>query len=927
MEIINVGTTPNDNTGDTLRNAFIKVNENFDELQNLLGDKVDLTIYTNQVNSILNDLDDKSDIGHTHTINQITGLQNSLNNLTPLITFNSQISSINSNIAEINLILDQAGTILEAPINGKIYGRKNAGWTEITAEAQVQSDWNVTGTTSPAFIKNKPDLTLFQLKSEKNTSGGYAGLVDGKLDINQIPDAILGQMQYQGTFFIPEFNPPNPITTKGYYWINVGGGDFYPDPDNQPTYFISFNEGDWLVSNGVDGFAKIDNSDAITSFNTRTGAIVLSIDDIKDADVNGDLVYKSFENLVVDIDGNNLGADFANKAIKLTDNDVDYLWLNAGLIRLNNNIDLGEGFQLNRAVGGGIAYFGGLSETSKWATRLTRDTFDNNHLTTPYWNVDNGNNIFAYSRTDAGTSNPIYSAASIKTLNWSINNNGSIQAGFDTDYTTPIEGSYVITRDTFEFGMYKALDLFPFIETGEYFRQSSLIKGEYLDDEGIIYLRNVNDYSIATLKPTTLELKSRTTTSASSILSLDSSNSNDFLVFGTKNEDTNTFTNLFNIGQSGITSTINGTFNITNNVVTSRMNFGLISGAASTGSEIFGSYFSVFGNNITDATQRGSAEFVFDTRNSGTSGFKVTSFDGTNWKREFVVSSTGNIGIGTSTPDQAITLVRDNVGSTFINTVYETTQNFYPPAFVGRKARGTAASPTAIQSGDFLFLLGGRGYNGSAFPTGSNGTIVIGASGTFSTTSTPTYLGIELTASGSVTRREVARFSADGNLGIGITAPTALLHAFGSMAVPIVAERNTQANTTFQAKNSAFSVWIGQDGAGNFGVSRTSADLGNFSDMLKIDRISGKLNLRTGSSTSVGSITLTGGVATISNTAVTANSLIFIQNVNRNTSSATGNYNYTIVSGTSFTITSYKHNSPANVETGDVSTVNYWIIN
>ena len=32
LEIINVGTVPNDRTGDTWRNAFIKANDNFDEL-------------------------------------------------------------------------------------------------------------------------------------------------------------------------------------------------------------------------------------------------------------------------------------------------------------------------------------------------------------------------------------------------------------------------------------------------------------------------------------------------------------------------------------------------------------------------------------------------------------------------------------------------------------------------------------------------------------------------------------------------------------------------------------------------------------------------------------------------------------------------------------------------------------------------------
>jgi hypothetical protein len=36
-EIINIGTTPNDGTGDPVRDAFEKVNSNFDELYGMTG--------------------------------------------------------------------------------------------------------------------------------------------------------------------------------------------------------------------------------------------------------------------------------------------------------------------------------------------------------------------------------------------------------------------------------------------------------------------------------------------------------------------------------------------------------------------------------------------------------------------------------------------------------------------------------------------------------------------------------------------------------------------------------------------------------------------------------------------------------------------------------------------------------------------------
>jgi hypothetical protein len=43
-QLINVGTTPNDGTGDTLRDAGVKVNSTLNELYTALGDNTDLKI-------------------------------------------------------------------------------------------------------------------------------------------------------------------------------------------------------------------------------------------------------------------------------------------------------------------------------------------------------------------------------------------------------------------------------------------------------------------------------------------------------------------------------------------------------------------------------------------------------------------------------------------------------------------------------------------------------------------------------------------------------------------------------------------------------------------------------------------------------------------------------------------------------------------
>jgi len=62
------------------------------------------------------------------------------------------------------------------------------------------------------------------------------------------------------------------------------------------------------------------------------------------------------------------------------------------------------------------------------------------------------------------------------------------------------------------------------------------------------------------------------------------------------------------------------------------------------GTNILGAYYQMWGNNHASADQRGSAEFVFDTRNSG-GGFRIASFNGVTWTRLFEVNKDGNTNI------------------------------------------------------------------------------------------------------------------------------------------------------------------------------------------------------------------------------------------------------------------------------------------
>ena len=103
-----------------------------------------------------------------------------------------------------------------------------------------------------------------------------------------------------------------------------------------------------------------------------------------------------------------------------------------------------------------------------------------------------------------------------------------------------------------------------------------------------------------------------------------------------------------------------------------------------------------------------------------------------------------------------------------------------PILFMAR-ARGTHASPTAVQSADFLGEVGFYGqFNSTIGSVGAGATIRAIAMGTFSATSYPTDLLFFTTASGSTALTENMRLTSTGRLGIGTTNPTAKLHIVSS---------------------------------------------------------------------------------------------------------------------------------------------------
>jgi hypothetical protein len=110
----------------------------------------------------------------------------------------------------------------------------------------------------------------------KGVANGVASLDgSGTVPVSQLPAAVLGALNYQGTWNASTNTPTltSSVGTKGYYYVvNVAGS-------TNLNGITDWKVGDWAVFNGSE-WQKIDNTDAVTSVNGYTGTVVLTNTDI-----------------------------------------------------------------------------------------------------------------------------------------------------------------------------------------------------------------------------------------------------------------------------------------------------------------------------------------------------------------------------------------------------------------------------------------------------------------------------------------------------------------------------------------------------------------------------------------------------------------------------------------------------------------------
>lgn len=146
------------------------------------------------------------------------------------------------------------------------------------ADARIASasTWNAKYTKPSGGIPASDLAESYILTSARGANNGVASLdADGKIPESQLPDSVTSGMEYKGTFDATSGSTISGLE-KGWYYICSTAGMKNPDGTTGPS--DGYEIGDWAVYNGSsDGWAKIDNSDKVSSVNGQTGAVIIPV--------------------------------------------------------------------------------------------------------------------------------------------------------------------------------------------------------------------------------------------------------------------------------------------------------------------------------------------------------------------------------------------------------------------------------------------------------------------------------------------------------------------------------------------------------------------------------------------------------------------------------------------------------------------------
>jgi hypothetical protein len=183
----------------------------------------------------------------------------------------------------------------------------------------------------------------------------------------------------------------------------------------------------------------------------------------------------------------------------------------------------------------------------------------------------------------------------------------------------------------------------------------------------------------------------------------------------------------------------------------------------------------------------------------------------------FLVTSPGNIGIGTTSPSAILDVSNALIPTSSVASVAATTygSNFLGPEMVGRKARGTPVAPTAVQNGDALAIWGGKGYGATGFSTISSG-ISMQASENWTDAAQGTFMNFTTTPVGTTQPAVRMTITNSGSVGVGTTFPN--LPGLEVSNATTSAPTGNMTATSYTGTGGGGSLFIGRHARGTSGA-------------------------------------------------------------------------------------------------------------
>lgn len=195
------------------------------------------------------------------------------------------------------------------------------------------------------------------------------------------------------------------------------------------------------------------------------------------------------------------------------------------------------------------------------------------------------------------------------------------------------------------------------------------------------------------------------------------------------------------------------------------------------------------------------------------------------WKERMRITNDGNVGIGMTNPNVSLAVAKDQVTSIIRSTTYMETGGF-PGVFSGCAARGTQTSPNPLQAGDPIAAFAGVGFGTSGFVgPPPQAVMAFVAQENFTNTAKGTGIFFRTTPIGSTTLTSRMNITANGNVGIGTTSPTDILHVKSPAGVDTGLVLDTTDSTG--GANSSF-IDFYRAGVLNFGIGPNVDDTISF---------------------------------------------------------------------------------------------------